>query len=120
MTSHKQSVSVFETIEQNVISGSIASMSLKELRDMKRQLLAETPTSENPKFQQRWERAHIAVSSRIDGIVLSRRFRWQISFAVITLLFVLVNLYLTHWRHSDNKPQQTPAASETPNESKTP
>ena len=88
----------FERIEAIVNDGSIHKKSVTELRGLRQSLLSDTPLSDNPRFEQRWQRVHAALSSRLDGRIAARRFRVQVVLALLTLVFVVVNLYTTYLR----------------------
>ena len=86
----------FDKIEKAVQKGELDSLSVNELLKIKQVLLTGSPLSDNPRFIQRWERVNTAVMSKIESKTTSKRFKIQIVLAILTLLFVLLNIYLSH------------------------
>ena len=86
----------FDEIERAVLKGKLDTLTIDELNNIKQILLTKSPLSDNPKFIQRWERVNAAVTSKIESKSTSKRFKIQITIAIITLLLVLLNIYLAN------------------------
>ena len=59
-------ISEFEHIGSLVKSGELEKMSVALARKERGILLQNTPTSDNPKFVQRWDRVLLALNDRIE------------------------------------------------------
>lgn len=62
---HADRIANFERIETLVHDGNVETMTLSEVKALRRSLLADGPTSENPRFEQRLQRVDAALVSRL-------------------------------------------------------
>ena len=65
MAEFRSKVKIFEDIESDINDESYLSFRTKKLRSMKNKLYTHTPTSDNPRFQQRVEKVEAALESEI-------------------------------------------------------
>ena len=65
MAEFRSEVKIFVDIESDIKDESYLSFRTKKLRSMKNKLYTHTPTSDNPRFQQRVERVEAALESEI-------------------------------------------------------
>lgn len=88
-------VANFERIEDLVKSGRMDSLSIAAVRQEYNSLLLNSPTSNNPQFEQRWKRVELAFASRI----ASELHWWQKPLGVIAIavLSAILSAALTAW-----------------------
>ncbi len=96
----------FVSIEEAIKDKSINDLSIHELEKIKTLLLTDSPIQHEHHFKQRWDRVELAITSKINSKINSRRFRIQITIGVITLILVSVNLYYANFHYSSEDEQK--------------
>jgi len=85
----------FDRIEAIVKTGAIDSLSFTEVKKERDSLLRDSPTSNNPQFEQRWKRVEMALSAR-----LSQELQWwqkPLGAIAIAVLSAVLSAAVTLW-----------------------